>query len=974
MRPRWQRRAKKSRTSPPRSLRFAAQSCGIAVVLGFLISRKLLFSPGIVGLIHDWSVPPAAAQNATLASQIFNGWYTWGLGMPVVFPTEYPLKFALGVAGAAGVGGDVLSKIIVAGLPALAFLSAVFLFGRLGIAPWASWIAAAFYALNPVMLNKLVSGQSTYLLGYAAIPVVLASILEARSRRHWFWVGIQTGGVLALAAVQIQLGLLAYAVVVVAALCAGEVPVLRRFGIVALATACFFVTELPTVIGVTSGISTFDTLQIFRPNQAWLAANSIHPLDALRLSGYLTHYDASAVRGFMPLWSVAGFLVAIAAVCGYFFAAWWLRTFALVCALGAFLLVTGIYSPIGPLISWLFVHVRPMEVFRELYHIMAALALVYAIGLAFFFHSPTTDWRRFAARAGILVALGIYVMPMLSGNVAGWLRVFGYSADMDRAYAMVSHDSRRTVWFPIDQPLAYDGRGAGVDPMFVTRSGSFWLYTLAWPFSAIDMAARAHHWREVQGGLRQLSVGRVIERQLFSSRLANFIPPNTNSMSAYVQEPMPRLALGTIQQQIISNDTAIGTLPGAKPLAFSTSGAAIAPPRIDLLMYAPRDAALLPYGTTLPANVPYVVITRAGNEADEALTNVAQLAMPAASGPNQGFAPIQDWWWYRPEYAEASSGWLTIGEHRVDIPIATNFSNAVLVLSFQATPVGGRIEIAAVGRHWVIDTSGRSDSIFSRTFALGSVPSGATIGLRTEDPGEEVALLSARLVERPQYDAAIAALDVLRRASRGVITFHASNPAYRTARRGNGSSIGNLDPERTYTLRITYSASDGGYVDVRNQTDYLIARARVPTTAAGSTEVRFDGFDGEFSLHPTHGVRLRNWQLASAALEDAISPPASDDVVAAQWKPDGSAVFRDRLPLHTLNESYSWIWGTSVPVLAHVPSIFGTNVYITNDEPLMSVENGYAPLLRSTYIVGCILILASLALLAMGSRSTITRG
>jgi hypothetical protein len=97
------------------------------VVLAVIVSRKVLFAPGIVGLIHDWAVPPSAAQNAALARQIFNGWYTWGLGMPVVFPTEYPLKFALGIAGAAGVNGAVLSKSIVFAMPALAFVSAAWM-------------------------------------------------------------------------------------------------------------------------------------------------------------------------------------------------------------------------------------------------------------------------------------------------------------------------------------------------------------------------------------------------------------------------------------------------------------------------------------------------------------------------------------------------------------------------------------------------------------------------------------------------------------------------------------------------------------------------------------------------------------------------------------------------------------------------------------------------------------------------------
>jgi len=138
--------------------------------------------------------------------------------------------------------------------------------------------------------------------------------------------------------------------------------------------------------------------------------------------------------------------------------------------------------------------------------------------------------------------------------------------------------------------------------------------------------------------------------------------------------------------------------------------------------------------------------------------------------------------------------------------------------------------------------------------------------------------------------------------------------------------------------------------------------------------MRFDGFDSQFSLHLTRGLRLGDWSLASAALQDAKYPEApTTGVVLAQWKPDGSAVFRDRLPLHTLNESFSPTWGTSVPALAHVQSIFGTNVYITDGAPLISVENVHAVLLRSTYIIGCMLIFGALVLLAMGSKLTTTR-
>ena len=88
-------------------------TCILGVLTGIAVSWQVLREPGVVGFVHDWSIGPFAEQHLTLLRQTFDGWYRWGLGSPVAYPLEYPLRLALGVVAALGIGGDVMSKAFV---------------------------------------------------------------------------------------------------------------------------------------------------------------------------------------------------------------------------------------------------------------------------------------------------------------------------------------------------------------------------------------------------------------------------------------------------------------------------------------------------------------------------------------------------------------------------------------------------------------------------------------------------------------------------------------------------------------------------------------------------------------------------------------------------------------------------------------------------------------------------------------------
>ncbi len=160
--------------------------------------------------------------------------------------------------------------------------------------------------------------------------------------------------------------------------------------------------------------------------------------------------------------------------------------------------------------------------FRELYHAMAVVSLAYALAIAACF--ALAGRLRFGrgVQAALLLVVAGYVAPMLSGDISGWLQAAPVDRYLAPAYADVDAGAGRVVWFPLDQPLAFDGYGAGVDPMAITDRGSLWLYSLTWPLTAVDMAARMGDDAVLRDELRTLGVAVAVNRSRLTSRYDTF--------------------------------------------------------------------------------------------------------------------------------------------------------------------------------------------------------------------------------------------------------------------------------------------------------------------------------------------------------------------------------------------------------------------------------------------------------------------
>lgn len=958
--------ARLSAKRPP----FGAVAVGVCVLAGLAAGYRTLLEPGVIGLIRDWAVPPAGGQMAAFALQTFDGWYTWTLGLPAIYPTDYLLEFAIGLGGALGMQGGAFSKCVVLLGPALGCGSAIFLGRRLGLGATSALACGLVYALNPVVLNKLVSGQISFIFGYAFFPLALGAYVAACDSGRWLRGGMATGACFALAAFQIQLGFIDVLLVTVAA-------VALRFGTARARLAALFVSlaslaiiELPVLIGLRSNFGTLLGVRTgIRSDVDWIAQNSAPPSEALKLAGYIVQYDLHAVAGWYLVWSVAAYAIAGVALLGLLRARRGVRELGLLTGLAALLVVTGVYSPIAPALLWLFGHVAYSHAFVELYDVMSALALVYALGVGYFWEAFGTRQSLVRALAGL--ALAVFVAPLLSGDCGGLLRAHPYDRDLLAAYGRLSRESRRIVWFPMDQPLSFRGDGAGVEPMGVTASGSLWKYSLSWPLTAVDMDARSEDWDGLVRALDALSVGSVVQRSDFASKLYQFLLGAGRHTYLERRVYVPRLSAVSAK---VGSATRVDTLEGGLPIAFAADGLAFVPRRLAAISaFAATGAVAVAFEPWIPTQLPYVVMRDPGNAADEATAyaGIDEVGLPTSTiFATQGFAPLSWWWWYRPEFSDVTDGVLALGPNRYQIAVPRSLRDGIVEVSWIATPVGGRFRLAVHGRARTIDTNASHSMWRSSLVPVGAIAAGEALTIDALDPAA-VAIRGIRIVDAAELARANSGYALLLRRARFAGTWAFAERRFRPIRTGTTPELGQFAFRHRYRLVVSYVSARGGYAGVVDPKGNPAAFHRL---RGGSREeaLAFDGVSERLKLD-LKGGRLRRWSLWTSDGVPAVTlPHAVTALFRAEPSPGESvrttALFRAPRRVAVLNVAYSESW-RSDPEARHFPTALGTNAWVSGTAAQLRVGDRQTPLFNLAFVVG----IAAFALAIVCSASTIAR-
>ena len=452
------------------------------VIVSSLLTWLILWH-GVPSVRHDWLFPVDGSQFVSRMLQLGTGWSSGGLGEPNPYPMTYFVTLPLALISLAiGPVGATALLVILAGA-SLAYAGSA-IATRLNLAPIAGLACALFLAFNPWTYNKIVAGHLTQAIAYAGLAIVLSE-LAGDTRSSW---RLLFGMV--LAALQIQFFLIAVACCIARV---REIAVLRAI----LAGVLAF---LPTFVGIALDRETLLSWPLTIP---WENAQSVPLRAGYLLNGYPPGYAQNAFNGV----AAAGLWIALGMALAALFARPSKSTLAIAGAgAAALLFASGTTGLLGGVWRWSIVHVPVIGVFREMYDLIAVVAIAYAL-LA----TRTIARVRYGQWAFLGASLCLLTAWLTHAPWAWWV-----SAAAVPLPEQAIHNVARYAVLPAFQPVSFEGRGSGADPLFIPFAPANTPINSLFPTYPVDEALGRYSIDRDDAELRRLGVGMVICREGFA--------------------------------------------------------------------------------------------------------------------------------------------------------------------------------------------------------------------------------------------------------------------------------------------------------------------------------------------------------------------------------------------------------------------------------------------------------------------------
>ncbi|MHB8462895.1 MAG: hypothetical protein ACYDA1_09625, partial [Vulcanimicrobiaceae bacterium] len=301
-------------------------------------------------------------------------------------------------------------------------------------------LAAPVAVLNPWVYSEYVAGHIFMVFAYAVGLALLAELSRVRPRNSVLVI------LSALAITQLEFFLVL------------AIPFIywcirNRRGLV---LTSFLISSLPIIAGILfryGGIRGTEYLLI------WQRAASVRMVDGALLSGYEFRY-ANAFAMVWPALLALGLLALVGLFAGRRKP---IIVFSGVLAIVALIAASGTTGPVAALYSWMVLHVPESGVFRELYDLIAIVAIGYVIGISALPKGKPMPKLLFVA----VPAVACLFIPWIAKPVYSF---FVPSSVIPRV-AFASKPQQRVALFPAFQPLSYRGQGSGYDPDLFDQSG-----------------------------------------------------------------------------------------------------------------------------------------------------------------------------------------------------------------------------------------------------------------------------------------------------------------------------------------------------------------------------------------------------------------------------------------------------------------------------------------------------------------------
>jgi hypothetical protein len=512
---------------PARAERPWTASIVVATGLAF---AAFLAGTGVPALRHDWVWVTGNGFFSNTWSSL-SGWTAIGIGSPRPYPSDYLLAITnIALAAVLGTYGAFVANAFATG--AVCAAGAIAITRRFTDAR-AAWIAAAaFAAFNPWVYNEIVAGHIGMVLAYGATMLLLAQLSQERPS------AFLTGLFLLLTMQQLQFFFPLLTVVAIWTL-------VRRQNAYPLGVA--LLASMPIWIGLL-----FDrTYLLSIPyTQSWQADASLDPLRALELSGYFAKYaDALPPIAGAACWAIAG-LAAVGAIVECrrrpLRAAWLVAL-----AIALWLFVSGTKGAFGSVYLGIVAHVPESGLYRELYDLVAFLAVGYvAAAAASVRRIPRLQWLWLSCGAALAIAWA-FAPPARFWVPARELPSISVDSPANTRYALM----------PPMQPLSFGEQGDGLDPNAVVLPDNVVpLNTVQ--FSFPETPALVHYaFTGDDGWLRALSVSSLIERPELRTNLDSLHMQFALAPKAF-RPPGASRRLGAAPELELATMPQLGTLPG----------------------------------------------------------------------------------------------------------------------------------------------------------------------------------------------------------------------------------------------------------------------------------------------------------------------------------------------------------------------------------------------------------------------------
>lgn len=427
-----------------------------------------------------WSAVPPVAVPVVLATLVVLPWVRQGwlllldwipgpgrLALPRSFwgldgGLQAALPFALVTMGVSRVVGAAIAGWAVI---AVALAGAGVAAGRLVEGPPLRRVAAgALYVVNPMVFERVGAGQVGFLLAYAALPMLAASIIRRRGTISW--AGMRPALWLALAVALSPHLLWLGIVVLVASVLTGPTR-LRALGWAGLVLG---LTLLMSAYVLAPGLGRPVPLQV---GERDLMAFRTRADPTLGLAP-----NVAALHGFwrvepqLPKQAVGGWPLFLAAIVGLSVWGLWrasrdeatrqLAAVLVLSGLAGLFLAMGDQGPTGPAFRWAFDHVPGFAIMREPQKFVALLALAYAAGFALAVDYLARTARRRKGRwaaACLSLVLPILYVPTLFFGLNGQIGTSRYPASWSSADRLMASGEGKVLFLPWHQYMSFPFTG-----------------------------------------------------------------------------------------------------------------------------------------------------------------------------------------------------------------------------------------------------------------------------------------------------------------------------------------------------------------------------------------------------------------------------------------------------------------------------------------------------------------------------------